>query len=147
VTASISSRLLLGEAEAVDLDAVAEAAELGVVNAEAGLADLVPEPRHRPHLAHLGDEADAGIDEEADAADDGRELVRRHLAARAHALEHGDGVGQRVGDLLHRRRARLLQVIAADIDRVPLGQFLVGESDNVGGQAEAGLGREDVCAA
>ena len=67
-------RLLLGQAERVDLDAVAEAAELGVLDAVALAADAVPHARERPHLARLFDEADARVHEEADAADDGRQI-------------------------------------------------------------------------
>src|SRR5262249_23781273 len=49
--------LRLGEAEAVHLHAVAEAAQLGVLDAVAVARDLVPELRHRARLAHLLDEA------------------------------------------------------------------------------------------
>ena len=38
----------------------------------------------------------------------------------AHPVEHRLRGGQRVGDLLHRRRPGLLQVVRADVDRVPL---------------------------
>ena len=62
-------RLLLGQAERVDLHAVAEAALLRIVDAVALARDLVPQLGEGAHLAHLGDEADAGIDEEADAPD------------------------------------------------------------------------------
>ena len=137
-------RLLLGEAERIHLHAVAEQALLGVGHAVAIEREVLPQLGERPHLAHLGDEADAGIDEEGDAADDLREIGLGHLAARAHRVEHGDGVGERKGQLLHRRRARFLQVIAADVHRVPLGNLAVGEADRVGRQPERGLGREDV---
>ena len=73
--------LLLGQAERVDLHAVAEAAELRVGDAVAVAADLVPEVDEGAHLAHLGDEADAGVDEEGDAADDLGEVLRRDLGA------------------------------------------------------------------
>ena len=136
--------LLLGEAERVHLDAVAEQPLLGVGDAIAVERDVIPQLGERPHLAHLGDEADAGIDEEGDAADDLREIGLGHLAARPHRVEHGDGVGEREGKLLHRRGARFLQVIAADVHRVPLGNFAIGEADRVGGQPERRLGREDV---
>jgi hypothetical protein len=49
-----------------------------------------------------------------------REVGRGHLAARLHRVEHGDGGRQREGEFLHRRRAGLLQVVAADVHRVPL---------------------------
>src|SRR5947199_10764228 len=62
-------RLLLGEAERVHLHAVAEEAVLRVLHAVAVSRDLVPHLDERPHLAHLLDETDAGVDEERDAAD------------------------------------------------------------------------------
>ena len=136
--------LLLGQAEGVDLHAVAEAAELGVLDAVALAADAVPHRGEGPHLAGLLHEADAGVDEEADAADHGGQLGRVDLARVAHAVEHADGGGQRVGDLLRGRGACLLQVVAADVDRVPLGRVAHRVGDGVDGEAEARAGREDV---
>src|ERR1051325_6114618 len=81
----------------------------GVGDAVAVERDVVPQLGERPHLAHLGDEADAGIDEEGDASDDLREIRLGHLAARTHRVEHGDGVGEREGELLHRCRPGFLQ--------------------------------------
>ena len=74
----------------------------------------------RAHLAHLLDEPHAGVDEERDARDDLAEPLGRHLAGVAHRVEHGDRGGDGVGDLLPGRRPGLLQVVAADVDRVPL---------------------------
>ena len=136
--------LLLGQAERVDLHAVAEAAQLGVLDAVALAADAVPQRGEGPHLARLLDEADAGVDEEADAADHGGQLVGVDLARVAHAVEHADGGGQGVGDLLDRRGPGLLQVVAADVDRVPLGRVAHRVGDGVDGEAEARAGREDV---
>src|SRR5205823_8656094 len=73
-------RLLLGEAERVHLHAVAEEAVLRVLHAVAVSRDLVPHLDERPHLAHLLDEADAGVDEERDAADRLLELLGREAA-------------------------------------------------------------------
>ena len=61
--------LLLGQAQRVDLHAVAEQAVLLLGDAVALAADLVPQLDEGAHLAQLGDEADAGIDEEADPPD------------------------------------------------------------------------------
>ena len=66
------------------------------------------------------------------------------LARGPHAVEHADGGGQREGDLLHRRGARLLQVVAAHVDRVPLGRVAHRVGDGVDGEAQARPGREDV---
>ena len=137
-------RLLLGQAERVDLHAVAEAPQLGVLDAVALAADAVPQLGEGAHLARLLDEADARVDEEADAADHGGQLGRVDLAGLAHAVEHADGGGQRVGDLLHRCGPRLLQVVAADVDRVPLGHVAHRVGDGVDGEPEARSRREDV---
>ena len=61
-------RLLLGEAERVDLHAVAETALGRVLHAEAVAGDLVPQLDERAHLGEFGDEAHAGVDEERHAA-------------------------------------------------------------------------------
>ena len=62
-------RLRLGEAERVHLHAVAEQPLLGVGDAVAGARDLLPQFGEGAHLAHLGDEAHAGVDEEGNAPD------------------------------------------------------------------------------
>ena len=108
----------LGQAERVDLHAVAEAQVLLVLDAVALAAELLPQHRHRAQLRVLLDEAHAGVDEEGDAPEDAaHELLVDPLA---HRVEHRDRVGHRVGDLLDRRRPGLLQVVGADVDRVPL---------------------------
>ena len=62
-----------------------------------------------------------------------------------HRIEHGDGGGQRVSQLLHRRRACFLQVIGADVGRVPARQlFLAGKDDGVLDQFQRRRGRKDV---
>ena len=62
----------------------------------------------------------------------------------AHGVEHADRGGQRVGDLLHRRGAGLLQVVAADVDRVPRRRVVGAPRHHVDDQPAARLGREDV---
>ena len=62
-------------------------------------------------------------------------------------VEHRDRRGHRVGDLLHRRRPGLLQVVGADVDRVPLRHVLDRVGDHVGDQPHRGAGRERVRAA
>ena len=59
----------------------------------------------------------------------------------------GDGVGQREGDLLHGGAPRLPHVVAGDGDDVPAGDPLLAVGEEVGHQAHAGAGREDVGAA
>ncbi|GBD41802.1 hypothetical protein HRbin39_01188 [bacterium HR39] len=140
-------RLLLGEAQRIHLHAVAEEAQFRILHPVALAADLVPQSHEGAHLADLGDEADAGIDEEADPAEDLRELLLGDLTRGAHRIEDADGVRQRKGELLHRRGPGLLQVVAADVDRVPLRDLAGAEGDHVGGELHRRAGREDVGAA
>ncbi len=140
-------RLCLGQAEGVDLHAVAEPARAGVGDAVAFAGDAVPDGGERPHLAHLLDEADARVDEEGDAADDRGEPFRRDAVRVARRVQDGDGGGQGEGDLLDRGRTGLLEVVAGDVDRVPPRHVRHGVRDGVRGQPERGAGREDVRAA
>ena len=62
-------------------------------------------------------------------------------------LDVGDTVGQRERDFLHRRRARLADVVAADRDRVPAGQLTVAPRQDVRRDPEGMTRRIDVRAA
>ncbi len=137
-------RLRLRQAQGVDLDAVAEAALLRVLDAVALAGDLVPDAAEGAHLAHLLDEADARVHEEGDAGDDIAPAVLRDLAGREHRVQDGDRGGHGVGDLLDRGGPGLLEVVAADVDRVPLGDVVDRVADHVGRQAERGHRREHV---
>src|SRR5262249_52168487 len=139
--------LLLGKAKRVHLDAVAEQALLGVGDAVPFGRDLVPQLREGAHLAQLGDEPQAGIDEERDAADDLAELRRFEVARRLHRVEHGERGGERKAEFLHRCRAGFLQVIGAHVHRIPLRQLARREQDHVPGQPHGGAGRKYVGAA
>ncbi len=139
--------LLFGEPQTVHLHAVAEAAVLFALHPIALPRNLLPELRESAHLAKLGDDADAGIDEEGDAADRLLERLALHLAGRPHGVEDGDGGGKREGELLHRRRARLLQVIGADIHRIPFRHFAGGEQHDVLGEPHGGRRRKHMGAA
>ena len=135
-------RLGLGQPERVDLHAVAQAQRLRVGDAVALTPELLPEDAHRAQLGVLLDEADAGVDEERDPPEDRGHAVLRDALARR--VEHRDRVAHRVGDLLHRRRAGLLQVVAADVDRVPLRDVLDRVGDHVRDQPHRRAGREGV---
>ena len=74
-------RLLLGEAQRIDLHAIAEAAKLFVLHAVALARDLLPKLGEGAHFAKFGDEAHAGVDEEGDAADDLSEVFLRAFPA------------------------------------------------------------------
>ncbi len=137
-------RLRLGQPERVDLDAVPETPHLVVGDAVSVAGDLVPELDEGAHLAGLLDEADPRIDEERDPADDLPEVLLGDLTGVLHLVEHRDRGAQRVGELLPRRGACLLQVVAADVDRVPLRDLVDGVGDDVGDQPQRVLGREHV---
>ena len=127
-------RLRLGQPQRVDLHAVAEAAHLLILHAVAFPGDLVPQLHERPHLAAFLDEADAGVDEEGDAAHHLLEVFRIDLAGVLHRVQHRHRGGQGIGQFLHRGGARFLQVIAADVGRIPLGNVLDRVADDIGDQ-------------
>ena len=66
--------------ERVDLHAVAETQRPLVGDAVALAADAVPQLDERAHLARLFDEADAGVHEERDRREHGREPILGNLA-------------------------------------------------------------------
>ena len=140
-------RLLLGQPQRVDLHAVAEAAQRRVLHAVALLGDLIPQIDEGAHLADFGDKAHPGIDEKAHAADDARKFLRRHFARVLHLVEHRLGGGQREGEFLHRRRSRLLQMVGADIGRVPFRHVARGVDDHVLDQPQRGRRRKHIGAA
>ena len=136
--------LLFGQAEAVDLNAIAKAALFGIGDAVALLGNLIPQVHERAHLTHLGDKTNARIHEERYARDDAGKVGGVHVVSGFHAVEHGGCGGQRVGEFLFRRRARLLQMIGADVHRVPLRHRRIRVGGNVGDQPERRFGREDI---
>ena len=137
-------RLGLGQAQRVDLHAVAEPTQLRVGHSVAHRRQLVPELREGAQLAHLLDEPHAGVDEERDPADHLAQVRGVDLARVTHRIEHGDRRRHRIRDLLHRRCARFLQVVAADVDRVPARHLADRVGDHVGDQPQRRAGREHV---
>jgi hypothetical protein len=102
--------------------------------------DPVPKTHERPHLAQLFDEPDPGVAEERDAS----HHIGHALGLHVHRVEHRDRIRQRKGDLLNRRGSRLLEVVGADVDRIPSRNLIDGELDHVGRQPHRGLGWKDV---
>ena len=137
-------RLSLCQPQRVDLDPVAEAPLGGVRHAVPLLRELVPELHERPHLAHLLDEAHTGVDEEGDPLDDLTEALGWDLPGVADGVQDGDRSAHGIGDLLHRRRASLLEVVAADVGGVPVGNLSDRVGHHVRNQPQGGLGREDI---
>ena len=134
--------LLFREAEGIDLHAIAEAAQFRVLHAIACGTDVVPEFGEGAHLAQFGDEADAGVHEEGDAAHHVGEMFGRDLAPQV--VEHGAGGGQREGQFLLGRRACLLQVVGTDVHRVPFGQVFARPGGDIRDHAQAGFGRANI---
>ena len=102
--------------------------------------DPVPQRPPRAQLGDLHEQVHADAPEEAEAA---REIVDvEPVGLRGADIFHA--VGERVGELLHRRRSGLVHVIAADRDRVELGHLRRAISDDVADDPHARLGRVDV---
>ena len=85
-----------------------------VARAEALAHEPRPKPARGAELRDLFEEVVVRVEEEGEARG---ELV--DLQARVdRGLDVGDGVGEREGDLLHGGRARLADVVAADMEIV-----------------------------
>ena len=89
-----------------------------------------PQPPRRAELRHLLEEVVVRVEEEREPR---AELVGRQ-ARRDRRLAVGDPVRERERELLHRRRARLADVVAGDRDRVPARQPLGAVREEVGRQ-------------
>ena len=59
-------------------------------------------------------------------------------------VQHGDRGGERVGQLLLRRRARLLQVVGTDVHGIEFRRRVAAPDDHIADHLQAGLGRIDV---
>ncbi len=114
-----------------------------VPGAEALAHQAGPDPAGGPELRHLLQEVVVRVEEERQLGRERVDLEPRGLRR----LHVSDRVGQREGDLLHGRRARLAQVVARDRDRVPAGHAVLAVAEDVGHQPERRPGREDVRAA
>ena len=141
-------RLRLGQAERVDLHAVAEPAQLRIGDAVALAADARPTARANARILHISStNRMPALTKNEIAPDDLRERApaapgRRRARRRARRSRR-----QRERDLLHRRRPGLLQVVRADVDRVPLRHVRAPRTRSCRRSAERRLGREDVRAA
>ncbi len=138
--------LLLGQAEAVDLHAVAEAAVLRVRARRSGAGRSRPTGRRRRASCTVSvTKRMPAFTKKRDAAHHVGEVVRRHLALQV--IQHRAGGGQRKGQFLLGRRPGLLQVVGADVHRVPFRQVRLRVGRDVGDHPQRGLGRADVGAA
>ena len=111
-----------------------------VLRPEALAGQLVPDAPRGPELGDLLEEVVVAVEEEAEPR---REVVEAQAAGQR-VLHVGDPVGDGEGQLLHRRRAGLADVVAGDADRVPARQLGGAPLDRVGHQLQRRGGREDV---
>ena len=135
--------LLRGERAAGGLRVEAQLLRARVRRAEAVAHDARPQPARRAELRDLLEKVVVRVEEErqplAEPVDVEPGVDRR--------LHVGDRVREGERDLLHRRRSRLADVIAADRDRVPVRQLALAEREDVGDDPQRGARRIDVGAA
>ena len=139
-------RLLLGQAEGVDLHAVAEAAELAGRRRRSASRQISSQSSTKARILHISvtKRMPAFTKKEMRETSSGKSSG---VDLGADLVEDGAGGGEREGELLLGRRAGLLQVVAADVHRVPLRHRAVAVLGDVGDELQRGLGREDVGAA
>ncbi len=116
----------------------------GIGDPVPGPQQSVPQGHKRSHLAHFLDEANAGVDEERHPRAHLADAFGRHLPRGDHRIEHGDGRAHRVGDLLDGCGTGLLQVVAADVDRVPRRDLGHRVGDHIRDQPQRRHRREHV---
>ena len=120
-------RLLRRERAAGGLRVETQLHRAGPSHAEPVAHDVGPEPARRTELGDLLDEVVVRGEEERQPLADAIEVEARG----PRGLDVGDSVGQRERDFLHRRRAGLADVVAADRDRVPARQLAVAPGQDV----------------
>jgi hypothetical protein len=114
-----------------------------VGGAEAIAHDPRPQPACGAELRDLFEEVVVRVEEERQALAEG---VRLQTAVDAR-LHVGNAVRERERHLLHGRRSRLADVIAADRNRVPLRRLALAERDDVRGDTQRRTRRVDIRAA
>jgi len=108
-------------------------------------ADFIPEFSEGPHLAHFGNETDAGIHKERHAPNHFRE--GRGTDFGFCRIKHGQSGGQCKSQFLNGRGPCLLQMIGADIHGIPFRQIACGKGNHIGGEFQGGPGRKHMGAA
>ena len=106
--------------------------------------ERLPELHEGAHFAHLLDETDSRVHEKAHAADHLAKLRVADSPGILDGIEYPDRGDERIGQLLGGRRPRLLQVITADIDRIPFGHMLDRVGDQVRDEPHRCIRREDI---
>ena len=131
--------LLRGERDAGGLRVRAQHPALGILGAVTLAHQARPDPARGAELGDLLEEIVVHVPEEAEPR---REVVDLHPALEA-ALDVAEAVGQREGELLHRRRARLADVVAGDAHRIPVGIVLGAVLDRVDDELKGGEHRKE----
>ena len=132
-------RVLLGQADPRRLAMRAQQLRLLGLGAQAR-HDPRPQRPRRAQLGDLHEQIHADAEEERQPR---RELVDR-LPRRHRRANIGHPVGERVGQLLDRRRPGLVHMIARDRDAVELGHLGRRIADDVRHDPHRGFGRIDV---
>ena len=122
--------LLFSKSQGIHLNPVAKAAIFRIAHTITGFADFVPKIDESAHFAHFSDKPDASIHKKRYPPHKFREIFLRDLTAQF--VQHGGGCGKRKGKFLFRGRSGLLQVVGADIHRVPLWNMLITIFRNIG---------------
>ena len=98
-----------------------------------------PDPPRGAVLADLFKKVEMGVKEKRKP----RGKVIHRQPRRNPRLHVGEAVGQGEGQLLHRRGARLADMVAADADRIPARHLLGGKGKDIGDQPQRGLRGKD----
>ena len=134
----VDQRLLRGQRDARGLGVEPHHLRAGVAGA-VGVAHLAgPDPAGGTVLGDLLEEVEVGVEEEREPRREGVDVE----AAFDRALDVGEAVLEREGELLLGGRAGLSDVVAGDRDRVPAGHRGGAELDHVGDQSHRRLDRE-----
>ena len=136
---NIIVRILLGQRNAAGLAVGAQHLGLWVGRAKF-IHDVMPQLARGAQLGDFHEEVHADAPEKAEA---------RRKAVHRQPLGHGGAnifhaIGQRIGQLLHRRRTGFMHMIAADRDRVETRHMLSGIADDVRHDPHARFWRIDI---
>ena len=136
-------RLLLREAEGVDLHAVAETTQPRVGDAPSFRA-IRSHMAVKARILQVSSTKRMPALQKKDAPDDRRQFFRRQLTGVPDGVDHADGRRQGECQFLHRCGSRLLQVVTAHVDGVPPGGMPDGPGHRVDDETPARGGRENV---
>ena len=134
----------LGQAQRVDLHAITKPTLFRVRHAVPVAGNLFPHLGKRTHLGRLFDKSNASIDEERHTPYNLTERIIGDLPAGSNSVQHSDRISECKRQLLDRCGTSFLEVVAADVDRVPRRHFCGAERDHVDDQSQAWFRREDV---